>query len=241
MTVRSWGFRETRQQRQRQVRNRLVIAIFIAGLAIGSALFAYQVGTLQAQKPIATMRQEVEALQAEVETLNQQNQDLTAAREEAAVEAARLSEALPQGEAQTLLALIQERLGEGVATERLAFVLGAVRATAVCDEQEITKRFLVRTPLYDGENVSVSFGAESVTVSAEGENALNAEGKAEAWYDPAKAVTLTFADKGGESREASGTLPLSQTVVVAGHEYRFTATAGPQGFVKVSGLRCLFP
>ncbi len=241
MTSRSWGFRESRQQRRRQIQSRLLIVVFILGLGVASALFAYQVGTLQAQKPIETLQQEVETLQAEVDGLKQENESLTAAREEATVEAARLTEALPQGEAQSLLTLVQERLGEGVASERLAFVLGAIRVNPVCDEQEVTKRFLVRTPLYTGENDAVSFGDESVTVSARGENALNAEGKAEAWFDPAKAVSLTFSDKGGETREASGTLPIRQTVVVAGHEYSFTASSGPQGFIKVTGKRCLFP
>lgn len=241
MTARSWGLRESRMQRKRQVRVRIAVGIFIVVLAILSALFAYQTGTLRAQKPITELEQQVEALQAELETLGKENESLRTGQEEATAEAERLEQALPQGDAETLLTLIRERLNDGVAAERLAFVLGAVRKDAVCDGEEVTKRFLVRTPLYEGENDSVSFGDEAVAVTAKGENALNSEGKAEAWFDPAKAVTVSFADKGGETKEASGSLPLTQTLVVAGYEYRFTAAAGPQGFVKITGRRCLFP
>ena len=56
---------------------------------------------------------------------------------------------------------------------------------------------------------------------------------------PAQSLTVTRT--GGEAEEISGVLPLHHAMVVRGKDLRFSLTAGAQGFVIVSGLRCAYP
>ena len=51
----------------------------------------------------------------------------------------------------------------------LDLLIQAAEEKRDCEEVE-TKRFLVRTPLYDGANTSVSFAGEAVSVTGTGES-----------------------------------------------------------------------
>ena len=78
--------------------------------------------------------------------------------------------------------------------------------------------------------------------NVEEENIIfNAEGKPEAWYDPAKPVAITFTKLGGSSEKIEGVLPLHKSVVFGGDEYRFSILSGKQSFVTISATRCNFP
>ena len=48
----------------------------------------------------------------------------------------------------------------------------------------------------------------------------------EAWFDPAKPVTVFFTRLGGETTSTVGVLPLHHAVVVGDLEYRFSVVAG---------------
>jgi hypothetical protein len=138
----------------------------------------------------------------------------------------------------TLLDRVKEKLDAGVDIERLQFLVDAATNTPRCSEQPASKRFMVQTLLFAGANDSVVFADGTITVTARGESAVDADGKAEAWFDPAQPIKLILTLIGGKVSEVSGKLPLHTSVVVGDHEHRFTATAGPQGFVQVTGERC---
>jgi hypothetical protein len=108
-----------------------------------------------------------------------------------------------------------------------------------CVDDPDTKRFIVRTPLQKGANDSVSF--HGITVTASGESAVNESGQVEAWFDIDKPLSVAFTQLGGEAKAKTGLLPLHHALIVQDKEYRFTLTAGPRGFVLVTGQRCAYP
>ena len=84
---------------------------------------------------------------------------------------------------------IEKKLAEGMEPRRLADALAAVDKPRDCEQPE-TKRFLVKTQLTsDGPNTSVGFSNGIVTVSGQGATARNAEGRAEAWFEPNEPIT----------------------------------------------------
>jgi len=148
---------------------------------------------------------------------------------------------VPTGRVATLLNNLREKLDAGVDQDRLAFLIASAANPRTCDEQPVTKRFLVRTPLYQGANDSVSFADGAIVVTAEGVAATDAQGRVEAWFDPAKPVTLHLTRIGGDTVDKTGMLPLHVSLVAGQSEYRFAAVEGPQGFVQISGDRCDYP
>ena len=220
-------------------------AIFVLTLLLTAGLFAYETGQIAARMPMTKLEKQVAELNQTLASLQQENAQLAAS-----AEAARQSEAqwqtryqaeVPTGQSKKLFEILRERMAAGVETKRLAFVIESTGNIRKCDKKPVTKRFLVKTPLYRGANDSVTFGGEAITVTAKGDNAATTDGRAEAWFDPAKPVTVHFAEIGGRTTERTGALPLHHSVVVGDKEYRFTILPGPQGFVKVSGERCNFP
>ncbi|MDJ0611001.1 MAG: hypothetical protein QNJ67_18650 [Kiloniellales bacterium] len=243
MSMGSWGLRESRQQRRRQRRKRVFVALAIVLLAVVSAVYAYQVGTLRAQKPLAELEQALALLKTEQVFLARENEELRS-RVEAAGPAlalkARLDRGLPGEQAEALVKAVGERLDAGVPAERLAFAIAAIGPGGPCDGQKVTKRLMVHTPHTAGGSPSVVFG-EAVTVTAGGASILGPAGKPEPRYDPAQPVSLAFEGAAGEIARTGGVLPLDLALVAAGDEFRFTATPGAPGFVEITGRRCAFP
>ena len=241
----SWGLSESRSRRRQRTRWRVVLVLLVLIMALAAGLFAYQAGSLLAQRPVADLKTQVAELESNLETLRKENADLRgnaeAAQKEAATWHERYQDEVPQGESRELFDLVRDRLASGIESRRLAFVIGAVDDGKTCEGEPQTKRFLVQTPLYQGANDSVSFGRETITVTAEGSNAVNADGAAEGWYDPGEAVTVRFAKLGGKTDIANGKLPLHHALVHEGFEYRFSLVPGPKGFIHVTGRRCKFP
>ncbi len=88
----------------------------------------------------------------------------------------------------------------------------------------------------------MTFADNAITVIGEGEPAVNAANQPEAWFDPAKPLTVHFSRLGGQTSKATAKLPLHHSVVLGKYEYRFTVTAGnTRGFVNVTADRCTFP
>ena len=220
-------------------------AILVLMLLMTAGLFAYETGQIAARMPMTKLEKQVAELNQTLAALQQKNAELTAdadaARQSEAQWQNRYQEEVPTGQSKELFDILRDRMAAGVETKRLAFVIESTGNIRTCDKKPATKRFLVQTPLYRGANDSVTFGGEAITVTAKGDNAETVDGRAEAWFDPAKSVTVLFAEIGGRTTERSGKLPLHHSVVVGGSEYRFTIQPGPQGFVKVSGERCNFP
>ena len=148
---------------------------------------------------------------------------------------------IPSGTVRELAALVNDKLGAGVKAERLAFVIRSAQDAPDCDGQAVTRRFIVQTPLYKGPNSAVSFADNTITVTGQGVSTVSAEGKPEAWFDPAQPITVRVTRIGGEAVDVYGKLPIHHSIVVGEVEHRFTVIQGERGFVKVVGDRCRYP
>ena len=240
------GLHETRSRRRR--RGRWIIAkwVIVLSVIVGAGVFAYETGLSLAQRSVILRDQKIVELNAEIETLRRQNAKLDVGlrseRKRLGEARARYETDVPSGKIASLLGRVRDKLEEGVNPARLEFVIAAAQNPRTCDEKPVTKRFLVQTPLQKGANDSVSFAGNAITVTAEGVPAQDAQGRVEAWFDPAQPITLQLAQLGGKTARASGKLPLHASVVVGDSEYRYSLVAGAQrGFVQVTGDRCSYP
>lgn len=240
----SYGFAEqkaARQRRWRIVRWTISLCIF---LVLGVS--TYWSAARLAESEVTRLEARVDELAGTLTELRDRNAQLQAETEAAlrseADWQARYKAEVPTGDSLILLGRVNEQLGKGADPERIAFLIDAAAQKQKCDAEVQTKRFLVRTPLYEGANISVSFANNAIVVSGEGETGSDAEGKPEAWFDQAKPVTLQFAQPGGETSTATGLLPLHHSVVRGDNEHRFTIMASDsRGFITVTAERCAFP
>lgn len=213
-------------------------------LGLGAA--SWWAGSKLAMHEVARLQQKVGALSRDVAQLREANDALkaqaTTAAEGEAAWRQRYEAEVPTGRSKELLALIESQIAQGADPDRIAFLVETAAKKHSCDGETQTKRFLLRTPLYTGANVSVSFADNAIVVTGEGASGSDGEGNAEAWFDPAQPVTLTFVEPGGGATKASGALPLTHSVVRGDSEYRFTILASDsRGFVTVTAERCAFP
>ncbi len=147
---------------------------------------------------------------------------------------------IPEGPMQDLTRLIREQLSQGMDPQRLAFVVRSARPPTGCTEPE-TKRFVVSTPAYTGPASTASVAEGAVTITGKGQSATNAEGKLEAWYNPAQGVEIKFTNAAGQSETKKGNLPIQHSMVVGDREYRFTVQEGAKSFAKVVFDSCAYP
>lgn len=241
----SLGLHESRTRRRRKARWAAAKWVIALALILGAGVYAYDTGSQIARTRVTDLEREIAALGQRIADLEGENARL---RADQIVAQQRLEEAralydrdVPTGQLAALVVSLQARLESGVDPERLDFLIASAANPRTCDAQPVTKRFLVRTPLYEGANDAVAFAEGAITVTAVGEAATDADGRVEAWFDPAKPITLQFTRIGGEAVQETGTLPLHASLVAGGSEYRFTAIEGPQGFVQVAGDRCDYP
>ncbi len=240
----SYGFSHRRDQRRRQWR--IVRWLFATVFFLFLGVTSYWTGSRLAVLEVTRLQQEVDELSTGIAELREQDTLLRAraaeAGENAAQWQARYKAEVPTGNAKELFVLLKSQIDKGADPDRVAFLVETAAGERSCDSETRTRRFLVRTPLYAGANDAVTFGQNTITVSAQGATASNAEGKAEAWFDPAKPITLSFVVPGGASTKATGALPLHHSVVRGDSEYRFSIVAAERrGFVSVTAERCAFP
>src|SRR5690606_22166602 len=181
---------------------------------------------------LVDVRQEREALAAGIE----------AARKREAEWEHRYRQDVPTGTAREIFALVQQRIAAGVPADRLAFVIGATDAKDNCRGRPQTKRFILQTPRTSGANDTIAFADGSIRITGRGEPTIDANGGPLGWFDPSKPVTVRFTQLGGRTSEATGTLPLSHSVVQNNREWRFNIAAGdPRGFIYVTADDCAYP
>lgn len=232
-----------RRYRQRFWGGLIRLVVFV-GVVAGTALVSYQFGIEDLESQVRGYRQEIHALETRQERLQQENADIRLAVERAklAIEdwERRYASDVPAGDRRAMLDLLTDRLTTGVDPERLAFLIQSAENQRDCEPVE-TKRFLIKTPIYDGANTSVSFAGEAVALTGSGESELTADGLPQAWYDPRKPVSITLTRIDGETREITGLLPLQQSIVHAGVEHHFLLRPGARGFVQVAAERCAYP
>lgn len=217
----------------------MVVVIAAAGV------IGYNLGVYRAERPVREFEDRIAELETDNDSMNQEIQELVSvvanAQEQKTALEKRYVRDVPDEAQRRLLALATAKLAEGISRERLAFVIGAVENVRKCDDEPVTKRFIVQTPLHDGANSSVGFSNSAVTVTGTGVSAKTPTGAPQAWYDPAEPVAMRFTHIGGKSVEVTGKLPLQKSLVAGGTEYRFAVSEGPQGFALVSSDRCDYP
>ena len=214
----------------------LVIAI--------SAVVGFWFGNQYAAERQISYQAQAESLEVQNAELQQTVTDLRAEAQTANTRFIQLKKdydaQIPEGPMQGLVTLVREQLDQGMAPERLSFLIRSARPPTDCTQPD-TKRFVVSTPANSGPKSFVSVADGAVNISADGESARNAKGQPEAWFDPSKSITVTF--QSGELTETKkGTLPISHSVVVDNsREYRFTIEEGSRSFARVVYDSCAYP
>lgn len=231
-----------RYKRKAQERRRKIIflffflvAIFCSGYWLGgevvrSSELAYKQRALDLQDKQKNM----ETLITELRTTVKETQFRHEQLEE------RYNTEVPTGDLKELTDLMAKQLKDGIAKDRLSFVVTSARPPRNCSAPE-TKRFIVPTAVYKGVGNAVSFADGSITVTGFGESAVGSNGKKEAWFDPGKPVKIKFTRLGGEDSEKESLMPIHHSMVTNGREYRFTIAKGPRSFVTVTSDNCDYP
>jgi hypothetical protein len=219
---------------------------FLFGLAAVAIVggYGYQVG-------VSADQAWTDKLEADLQRFQQDNLVL---RDELAVTALNASAArtalddlqrryeaeVPDGALAGLLERVERQLQAGVDQARLAFLIDSAGQDAGCPAAPVTKRFSPRTPISTGPASAVRFD-DRITVTASAEAAVDEQGLPEAWFDPARPVRIAFHTLDGRELAVEGALPLRQSVLVDGIEYRFSAIPGPTSFIEITSQACPFP
>ncbi|PHQ68623.1 MAG: hypothetical protein COB93_10245 [Sneathiella sp.] len=237
------GLSEKKQSRQRRNRFfKFILYILVLG---GIGVYGYYEGQAEGERMISNAEDQVLVLTSENKRLIEQTRAATEKQSSALAEARswrdKFEHEIPSGATREILKMVQVRLKEGLEPERLKTLIGLAQNSQNCDAAPETKRFIVNTPISTRPDNSVSLGKGTITVTAKGLSAVNAEKKVEAWYDPSQPVEITFTQLGGKQETMKGILPLHKSVVFGGNEYRFSILAGKQSFATISANRCDFP
>lgn len=225
----------------------LLGAAALAAVAAGSGALTYQVAASRYAMEAERLRRDLAVAR---EASRRAVEQAAAAEQQAAMALARSARAqqerdaaVPRGDAAWLLGLMAQRLADGVAPDRLAFVIEAARATPPCEDKLEIKRFQPRTPLGTSTLETVTFHGDKVTVTAQAAAVRDADGTLRPGFDPAKPVELRFTAIGGAIETARGELPLGHAFVLGGRELRFLARSSDKapGRLELSMQSCAYP
>jgi hypothetical protein len=230
--------------RERAVKrlNKTLLSFVLAG---GCLTFGFYMGQQNAIVQNGTLKMELADRETKFKALQD---ELTTVRAEAQTATSRLEQLktqyekdIPQdGGVREIFDMIRKQIDAGMAPERLATIIRSTRPPRNCSDPT-NKRFIIKTPVYKGAESTVSVGEGAVIVSGTGASAKNREGGMESWFDPTQPVKLTFKTSSGEVEEKSGLLPLQQSVIANGKEYRFSMAESEKSFVKVTFDSCDYP
>lgn len=242
MSLSSYNPRDRYRERAVRRFNKTLLFFLLIG---GSVTLGFMAGRQHANVQVGSLKKEVSSRDEQIKTVQE---DLVAARADAQTANSRFEllraqyeKDLPQGgPTREIFEMVRKQIDEGMAPERLAFVIRSARPPRNCSDPS-SKRFVVRTPAYKGPPSTASVGEGAVIVSGFGESTRGRDGQTEAWYDPTQKVTVTFKTAEGETDQKSGVLPFQHSVVASGREYRFTLSEGEKSFVKVTFDSCDYP
>lgn len=241
MMINSYNPNTRYRARSVQKMNSLISMILVIGL---SACVGFWMGKQYGMEKSISLKDQVDALSEERETLQKSVTELRAEAQTANTRyeqiKAEYNAVLPEGPMQDLTRLVKEQIDQGMAPERLSFLIKSARPPTGCTEPE-SKRFVVSTPSYTGPDSSASVAEGAVIIKAKGPSAFNKEGKAEAWYDPAQNVEISFISVTNGTEVKKGMFPIRHSVVVGNREYRFTVEEGAKSFAKVVYDSCAYP
>lgn len=241
----SYGFSRAARRRRRRWFLLKWFLILIGILAAGT--FSYWQGSILARYEVVNLRSSVTRLTDKLTQEEDKNAKLQSEVKEARAAETnwrqRYQSDVPTGKTKELVALMQAEIAKKVPRSRIAFMIKAAGVKNACEGAPVSKRFIVRTPLFTGANDAVNFADRTVTVSAQGEAAMDSLGNPEEWFDPAKPVTVWFVELGGKrTTKVEGKLPLFHSIVVNNVEHRFSIIKGERkGFISVTGDRCPLP
>ncbi|MEM6903845.1 MAG: hypothetical protein AAF556_11470 [Pseudomonadota bacterium] len=240
------GLFETRRQQARRRRRRrfflslalvLIAAAGAGGFYLGRDSVISKDAALRAE--IITLEQAQQDLVESLAVVQQATDAADAAR--AAIEADYARD-VPPATLRPLINQLNARLDDGMAVDRLRFVLENLSAVDRCDSIEV-KRFRPRTRLsgQPSDDNRVGFALGAVQITALGSTAEDADRNPVAWYDPGNDVTVTFTLIDGRSFESAGQLPLRDRLVIGDREHRFIFSEGPRSFMLATHQSCAFP
>lgn len=233
---------------ERRHRRRMMASVFRFGLVIlalvVTSAISYRYGIRQVESQETRLLAEVDTLrsakaslerdalrhQAEVRTVEIRYEELQR----------RFEQEMPTGPLLELTQLAAARLSEGLDPERLAFYIREAGEPRDCTRMD-SKRFVMPTPAYQGDQGVVSFDNGRISVTGLGPNAIAANGGIQGWFDPTREVAITLTVIDGETATVSGVLPLYRSVVLDDREFRFAFQKGARSFVQVTADRCAFP
>jgi hypothetical protein len=234
-------------RRRRDAWRMAMVRLVFYGVIIGViSYWAYTMGGEHSENRNRALESRMEAMEEENERLTAETDEAIAARATALERATRYRQRyeaeVPQGEVYDIMTAVRVRLEAGVSPERITHVIGAVTNETNCGAEVASRRFIVQTEISDGRNASVSFAGNLITVSAAGEQSVNAAGNKEAWFDRSQPVGVSFTLPGGRSETVEGALPLYHSVVINDRDHRFTmAAADTRGFLLVTEQVCAYP
>lgn len=242
MSLGQYNPRSRYRERAIQRFNRALLFILIMATCFG---FGFFIGGQNAGVQNGTLKLEVEDLNGRLKSIQD---ELTTVRAEAQTATSRFEQLKtqyekdipPTGPMREIVDMVKKQIADGMAPDRLAFVLRSARPPRNCSDPS-TKRFIIKTPAYKGSDSTVTVGEGAVVITGTGSSAKTREGQAESWFDPTQPINLNFKSASGEIEKKSGTLPFQHSVIASGKEYRFTLTEGEKSFVKVTFDSCDYP
>jgi len=227
---------------QERAAQRLAGTLKLFAFVIVSIIIGFWLGKQFGAEQLITLKDSVQRLQVERDSLQEQITDLTAIAQTANMRYEQLQEevqsVLPEGPVQDLVTLVREQLAKGTDPERLSYIIRSARPPTGCVDPE-TKRFVVATPANTGPKSIVEI-AEKIKITGEGASSINKDGDPEAWFDQTKKVKITFDDNNVKEVEED-ILPIRHSMIVEDREYRFTIEAGARSFAKVVFDSCNYP
>ena len=210
---------------------------FIVGVCLVYCF--YSLGHYQSNKLTQELKTALDQAQMENAALATEAQE---ARAQADLLELPYAEDAPHGATQQIIALVKERLENGVSPDRVAFLVAMARNDPDCQQATDNRRFLIQTPLTTGANSAISFSNNTITVTGQGLPSRDENNNLQAWFDPAQNVQILFTVIGGQEHRTEGKLPFHYSMTTGDAEHRFTIKNGQnRGFVVVTEQRCSFP
>lgn len=205
--------------------------ILILAIIAGSSYFSFDTGQKIALRSMTYSKDNFDQQTAELEKMRMELGNSRA-------DVNKLQKLLPNQKIQDVLTAVNRQTINGIDPERMTSLISGLSKDAQCEELSQTKRIAVSTPISQNNDSSASFYRGLITITGKGSPTLNEDGNPEAWYDPAKPVTMTFTLPGGESQEKAGKLPLYHSVILENAEYRFTINSGRRAFADIIIRKC---
>jgi hypothetical protein len=239
-------------ERQQRARRRfwwillVGVVVLVANLVLWK--FLVMVGQELSKIDIAKLDGQIAQLQTNIKTLEAEKQQLAnaakAADDRSKEWERKYSLGVPNGISKELFDQMQAQLQKGVPADRMALFIGQASKPRSCDPAPESIQLYVRTGIgKPGGKFETTFGGHRLTVTMNGDPAVNKDGQKEAWFDTEKPITVIFTDPVGQSWDMSGVLPLKRQMVVGDSEFQidFAIEEKRRGYVAVTSARCNFP